>query len=235
MKKVLVILVAFCLVGISQAALTSYSQDFEGLTQADPAALTNDGWLVFGNVFDSGGGYLYGYGPFAAPNGGPAFSAVAAGEGGVPQGAQQLVAYSDYNNGDHGAGNLIEANVFQEQVIGAGDAGIWTFSFDAKHGDLASPSTALAFIKTLDPDAGWATTNFLTVDMTSIPATWGSHSIDIDVTGLSGQILQIGFSSTASNYVASGTLYDNVEFVPEPTTMALLGLGGLLLRRRKKA
>ena len=31
--------------------LAPYSQDFEGLDQADPAALSNDGWLIFANVF----------------------------------------------------------------------------------------------------------------------------------------------------------------------------------------
>ena len=29
------------------AAITPYSQDFEGLDQADPAALAGDQWLVF--------------------------------------------------------------------------------------------------------------------------------------------------------------------------------------------
>jgi hypothetical protein len=33
--------------------------------------------------------------------------------------------------------------------------------------------------------------------------------------------------------VAGSIQFDNASVVPEPTTMALLGLGGLLLRRRK--
>ena len=57
------LLTAMALVGILcmgvQADLASYSQDFEGLNQADTGALAADGWLVFANVFDSGGGYLY--------------------------------------------------------------------------------------------------------------------------------------------------------------------------------
>ena len=114
------------------ADVTSTSQDFEGLVQVDPASLTNAGWLVFANVFSSAGVYLYGYGPFPAPNGGPAFSAVSTGEGGPAQGAQGLVAYSDYNNGDHANGNLNEANVFQERPgLAAGDVGDYIFSFDA--------------------------------------------------------------------------------------------------------
>ena len=107
----------------SWADLAPYSQDFEGLDQADPAALADDGWLVFGNVFDPDGSYLYGYGPFPAPNGGPGFSGIDVGQGGPAQGDQQLVVYSDYNNGDHGNGNFIEANVFQEQMVGAADVG----------------------------------------------------------------------------------------------------------------
>ncbi len=135
----------------SKASLANYSQDFEALVQADPAALSSDGWLVFANVFDpTHTTYFYGYGPFPAPNPGGGFSAIASGQGGVAQGAQQLSVYSDYNNTDHGLGNQIEANVFKEQVIGAPDVGsAWVFEFDAKLGNLVSPTTALAFIKTL--------------------------------------------------------------------------------------
>jgi hypothetical protein len=128
-----------------------YAQDFEALDQANTDALANDGWLVFGNVFAPDGAYLYGYGPFPAPNDGFAFCAIAAGEGGPDQGDQQLVVFSDYNNTDHADGNLIESNVFQEQIIEAGDLGqTWMFTFDAKLGNIEGGSTALAFIKTID-------------------------------------------------------------------------------------
>jgi hypothetical protein len=199
------------------AAVTPYSQDFEGLVQANPTALADDGWLVFGNVFDLSGTYLYGYGPFPAPNGGPAFSAIAAGEGGVAQGLQQLSVYSDYNNGDHPTA-LIETNVFQEQTIAAADVGnVVTFTFDAKLGNLELRSEAEAFIKTIDPDAGFATTRHVTEDMTSIPTTWGTYSIELIIdSGLVGQIIQFGFTTRATNYEGSGIFYDNLNVEVEP-------------------
>ena len=195
-------------------ALQPYSQNFEGLVQSDPDALANDGWLVFGNVFDPGGGYLYGYGPYPAPNGTGAFCDIVTGEGGPDQGSQQLVVYSDYNNLDHGNGDLIESNVYQEQTITAGDVGsVWEFAFQAKLGNIAGSSTAHAFIKTLDPSSGYALTNFITADMTSIPVTWSGWSLYIRIdASLEGQILQFGFMNTATNYEASGIFYDNVIF-----------------------
>jgi len=207
-----------CLVPVlASAQLVSYSQDFESLGLTDTGALAADGWLVFGNVFAPDGvSYLYGYGVYPAPNSGPpyAFCTIADGQGGAAQGAQQLSVFSDYNNGDHANGNIIESNVFQEQTIGAGDVGqTWYFTFQAKHGDLAGASTALAFIKTLDPNAGYATTNYLTVDMTSIPATWGDYALSIEIVpALAGQVLQFGFSNRAANYEPSGIFYDNLSF-----------------------
>jgi len=219
----------------SHAALTSYSQDFEALVQASPTALGDDGWLVFGNVFSPGGGYLGGYGAFPAPNNTGAFCGIDF----TPEpgyAAQDMVVINDYNNSaEHNAGNLVEANVFQEQTIDAADVGSsWIFRFSAKLGNLVPPTTALAFIKTLNPAAGYATTNFITLDMTAIPSTWNEYSILIAIDpSLAGQILQFGFSNTCTNYNPSGVFYDNVSFqrdVPVSTTHSSWGKVKALFR-----
>ena len=202
------------------AQLTTFTQDFEALDIAAPDALANDGWGVFANVFDGMGNFQYGYGTFPAPNGGPGFSAVATGNGGPAQGAQYINTYSDYNNLDHGAGLFIEANIFQEQVIGAADVGnTWTFSFDyLKNPDVVNgdgDTTTIAFIKVLkSSDGSFATLAFPTVDTTTASTTtWTSGSIDlvIDPTW-AGELLQIGFSSTATAFNDSGRFYDNIVF-----------------------
>ena len=190
----------------------------------------NDGWLVFANVFGPDWGYWYGYGPFPAPNDGFGFCAIADGEGNGAQGVQQLVVFSDYNNADHGNGAFIESNTFQEQIIGPGDVTeTWVFEFQAKMGNLELGSTALAFIKTLDPNAGWATTNFITVDMTATPAQWTDYSITIDIDPtLDGQILQIGFQNVATNYEGSGVFYDNVNLtIGGPVATEEMSFGGV--------
>lgn len=213
----------------ARADILAYGQSFEGMSQVDPGALSSDGWLVFGNVYSPAMAYLYGYGPFPAPNGGPpAFCVLETGQGGPTQGNLQLSVFSDYENADHANGNLIESNVFQEQVIGAGDVGrTWYFEFDAKLGNLAGATTALAFIKTLDPNAGYALTNFISADMTSIPATWDRYSVSLTVTaGLVGQIFQFGFANTATLYEPSGVFYDNIELT-ETSTVGVPGPGPL--------
>jgi len=205
-----------CMAPITGFAQTEYSQDFEGLSMTD-GQLAGDGWLVYGNIFDPSGGHLWGHGPWPAPNNLDVgnWCDIVVDQGGPEQGVQQLVLYSDYANGDHGVGNLIESNLFQEEVLPGGVTGTWTFTFDAKHGDLAGASTALAFIKILNP-ADWSTTMY-SLDMTDISADWGTYSIDVTVDGLDGMYLQFGFSSTAANYEPCGMYYDNVHFAPEGT------------------
>ena len=201
------------------AQLSAVTEDFESLDAGDTSALGASGWLVFGNVYDGvSGDFLFGYGPFPAPNDGAAFSAVVTGEGGADQGDQQLSVFSDYNNVDqHGAGNLVEANVFREQTVGAEDVGsTYTFTFDAKRGNIELGTTAIAFIKTLDPANGFALTNFLIVDTTAIADEWGTFSLSIAIdAGLENQLLQVGFSNTATNFEGSGIFYDNVDFSPQ--------------------
>lgn len=199
----------------------SYTQDFEGLDIANAAALgtTGDGYQVF-NTTLFGATVVYSYGPFTAPNGGQGFSAIATGEGGVDQGAQYINIYSDYGNADHSNAALDhETSVFQEFTLGADDLGIYTFTFDAKvpsmNGIDPSRVSSLAFIQTLDPNAGFNTTNTITEDMTNISSTdWNTFSIQLDLTDplLVGQLLQFGWRTIGGEFADSGIYYDNISF-----------------------
>jgi len=258
-------LIAACLSTSTSAAVSAYAQDFEALDAGNPSALGpfGDGYQIWADVWGSGSGdatvgsdiFLYGYGPFAAPNGGPGFSAIAGGEGGVDQGDQYLNIYSDYNNPDQTAGGAcgptgctINTSVFQEYTIDAGDIGsVWTLEFDSKSpfangifdgtaingqnppGDYNNPQSASAFIKTLDPSNGYWATNDIRVDMTTVSNTdWGTYSIQLDLSdpALAGQLLQFGFNTVSTEYGDSGVYYDNVSFTSAVPVPAAVWLFG---------
>ena len=208
---------------------------------------------VFADVWDGAVGtgiFLYQYGPFTAPNGGAGFSAIAVGEGqGDSVTDQYLNIYSDYNNTDHANGYNINTSVFREQTIVAGDissGNLYTFSGDFKApsscgiaqdpscgadglpgtGDdfvIPNNTTGMAFIKTLDPNNGFATTNDIRVDVTNAdPNNWAGFSISILLSdpALENQILQYGFNTVASNYNDSGVYYDNLSFSNPPADIS---------------
>ena len=83
-------------------------------------------------------------------------------------------------------------------------------------GAPACDSTASAFIKTIDQANNFDLTNEVLEDTTAIPDTWNRYTISLDLTdpALEGQLLQIGFSATATNFEASGVFYDNVVVDP---------------------
>ena len=242
----LVMMAAMTFAAASNAALVTYSQNFEGLNPADASALDGDGWLVFANVFDTDKTtFLYDYGVDPAPNGGAGFSSVTADQGGTAQGAQQLTVFSDYYNIDHATGKWIEALLYQEQTITAADAGATlSFAFDAKRGSISGDSTAEAFIRTLDPGASFAATNNVAKITTSLNSEWDTFTLNLlipDDNSLDGQLLQFGFSSFATGYQGSDNFYDNintsVSSVPLPPAFLLFtsALGLLAWVGKRKA
>lgn len=239
------------------SALLPYSQDFNGLDAANPDALgfAGDSWGIFGSVFDGdlgappNGNFKFQYGVFSAPNGPGGFSNIESGEGQGGPLDQYLNIFSDY--GCCGPGTTDEGHfdqsapfdrvqsiVLRDQTIMASDIGvIWQFSFDAKQpsGGIGCSDTATsacnAFIKTLDPGAGFATTNFIPFDSGTLSNNaWSSHSLQIDLSDplLVGQIIQVGFESISEQFGNSGVYYDNISFDFASATSTIGAAGGTL-------
>ena len=195
----------------------SYETDIESY---DPeGGSLGDGWKSFGNVFDPQGAFLFNYGsPFDTPISNSAFANVATGEGGAEQGSQYLNLFNNYDDANHGSGNLVQALTFREFTIESKDSGVFELSFDAKAPEafgIEDPTTAFAFIKILNPGDGFSTTANVELDMTEVGSdSWGRFSLELAVDGsaLAGQILQFGFANTTTGYASSGILYDNIAF-----------------------
>ena len=192
----------------------SFNADFEDSDAGAPSI--GDGWTSFATAFTTEGGFVYNYGTFDTPNNSGGFASIASGEGEEAQGTQYLNVFSDYNNADHGNDLVIEALTFQERTITAADGGNYQLTFDAKapsSGGIAPPTTAFAFLRTLDPASGFATTNDIRFDMSSVSDTeWNTFTVEltIDASLLEGQLLQFGFANAATTFNPSGVFYDNI-------------------------
>ena len=184
-------------------------------------------WKAFVNRFQPDcTTYIDGYQVSPAPNG-ENISSISSGEAGQKGGTQYLNVFSNYND-DHNS-YCLETSVYREFIINDSFEGEFSFSFDAKRPEaenyaVVAPSSASAFIKKLDPNAGFSTIEYISKDVTEISKeSWSRHELttEVDSTAEQGYYFQFGYNNFATSYNPSGVLYDNVAIegglTPEPT------------------
>jgi hypothetical protein len=128
---------------------------------------------------------------------------------------------------------IIEANIYQE-VSSVPIGTTVTFDFSTIANTLPSGYEARGFIKVLDGFATWATTQYQYVNL--VAGQSASVSFVVADAGAGSELVQAGFSLKGLAVTGSSAeALTSVQVVPEPTTMALAGLGAaalLTLRRR---
>ena len=228
---------------MGNAALASYSENFESLNAISSTALSDAGFVIYENSYNDPGltNLVNSAGTNPARNDYRGFALVVKDQGDSAQGTQQLKVYSNYLNRDQST-KYIDALTLQQQVIGADDLGsTWTFSFGAKQGDITGTSSASAWIRTID---GSTTLGEDRLDTTSLGLNWGSYAVSLYIDPLwNGMTLEFGVNSAATDYTMSGVYYDNLSLtgtpaVPVPAAAWLFGSGllGLIgVARRKKS
>jgi hypothetical protein len=216
------------------AALASYSQNFESLNAISSTALRDAGFVVYSNTYTDQGltNLVNSTGPNPGRNDYRAYAQLASGEGDLAQGNQQLFVFSNYLSPDQST-HYIDALTPQQQTIGADDLGsTWSFSFDAKQGDIGGTSSAFAWIRAIDSGNILGETS---LDTTSLGINWGSYSVSLLIDpSWNGKTLEFGVKSAATGYATSGVYYDNFSLsgppsVPVPAAIWLFGSGLLCL------
>jgi len=169
---------------------------------------------------------------------------VSTGQSGAEQGTYVLKSFGDYGYAPNYEDNKwLDTIIYIEHAITAAEAalGTVTFDFDFKawpiaEGGIDGVSEAGLFIKVLDQDAGWAEVVFEEQAVTAADVNWTDGFISADISAYEGKILQWGIHMNSQNYSPTAIATDNmqVEVIPEPATMGLLGIAGagLLFARR---
>lgn len=223
------VLISVIAAATSLAQIADFSEDFENVDPTSPSAVSDLGYVVFGNVFTSNFDFCYGYGIEPAPNStnegiADAFSGI---ESNVGAGQHSLNIFSDYQNGDHDNLKIIQANVFREVKPVASDVGAMvTYQFDYRRADAPNGPTGssetFAFIRIIDQFNGFALVDEFLFDTTAATTSFQTGSITVEIDPFyfndaegEGLLFQYGFfsfcTSPESAPQGSGIYYDNVS------------------------
>jgi hypothetical protein len=135
-------------------------------------------------------------------------------------------------NADGSGANIMDANFYVETTGTYVDQNL-TFTADVLSYSLVNPYTSIAFIKDFAPDYSSSVS-------TTVALTPGVFSISLLTSANPGDHIQYGFETfgpDANPDTVASLGNVTIAPVPEPTTLALAGLGGAailsLIRRRK--
>ena len=112
-----------------------------------------------------------------------------------------------------------------------------TVTFAADIIDLIQGGGGGGAILKMESWGGGAKLDELEVPIAGITESWANYSMNYTIAAGTDHIKLVVGTSTgwaAPNAVPSSYGFDNITLIPEPASLALLGLGGLLLRRRRK-
>jgi len=231
MKKLIVLLMVVALSSAGLANLVtngSFETTFtDWASQTVDAAVPNS--YAYGGNGDGTGSYMPGWG--GEQNWGYAWNPT--GSGGVNH-FGQTAGFTSVSDGSiaYGAGHA--AHYFGIwQLLGSVADGTqdYTLTFDVyQPSAIAGGAWLVAKIQMLDGPGGYMEAAMGAIGTPSgLPAdSW--QSVELTMTanaGFDGSQIQVFLQG------AGGTYVDNVSLTPEPATMMLLGLGGLLIRKRK--
>lgn len=208
------------------------------LASASQAAVVNVGnstapWLGFMNVFElpaNGGAFVFASGwgvpdlvaTFDDPNNKLTLS---------PNTVGDPDPFWYQGGGGPGApGNkIMEANLYQ-QVDDALAGQTVTFEGTVLSNTFTAAHVSMIFIRDFAPD-------FSSFNETIVPATVGAFSISLATDPGAGRHVQWGFQTRGENvWITDTEPFGNVMIttIPAPSALAMLGLGGSMLLRRRR-